>query len=140
MRLFLGCYDSLKGWFRDTLRGPQNLNFDSFLTFTRLWADRRAGTDRRAEPRRQAVIAMAEERRHVVDRRRGSERRSTLDRRGRASRAPNAERPVEHVRNALQLLREVALVGELSAGPSEDLGAAIERLHRAVGLLERQRR
>ncbi len=111
MRLFLGCYDSPKGWFRDTLRGPQNLNFDSFLTFTRLWADRRAGTDRRAEPRRQAVIAMAEERRHVVDRRRGSERRSTLDRRGRASRAPNAERPVEHVRNALQLLREVALVG-----------------------------
>jgi hypothetical protein len=44
------------------------------------------------------------------------------------------------VRNALQLLREVALVGELSTGPSEDLGAAIERLHRAVGLLERQPR
>jgi hypothetical protein len=42
------------------------------------------------------------------------------------------------VRNALQLLREVALVGELSPGPSEDLAAAIERLHRAVGLLERQ--
>jgi hypothetical protein len=52
-------------------------------------------------------------------------------------RAANAERPVEHVRNALQLLKEVALVGELSAGPSEDLGAAIERLHRAVALLER---
>ena len=120
--------------------GPKTSTFDSFLTFTRLWADRRTGTDRRAEPRRHAVIGMAEERRHVVDRRRGSERRSTLDRRGRASRAPNAERPVEHVRNALQLLREVALVGELSAGASEDLGAAIERLHRAVGLLERQRR
>jgi len=83
---------------------------------------------------------MSEERRRLVDRRRGSERRSTLDRRGRISRAPNAERPVEHVRNALQLLREVALVGELSPGPTEDLGAAIERLHRAVGLLERQRK
>lgn len=46
------------------------------------------------------------------------------------------ERPVEHVRNALQLLREVALVGELSPGPSDDLGAAIERLYRAVALLE----
>ncbi|OLD85636.1 MAG: hypothetical protein AUG85_12865 [Gemmatimonadetes bacterium 13_1_20CM_4_66_11] len=85
-------------------------------------------------------MAMTEERRRVVDRRRGSERRSTLDRRGRALRTPNAERPVEHVRNALQLLREVALVGELSSGPGEDLSAAIERLHLAVGLLERQKR
>ena len=110
------------------------------MTFSRLWADRRTGTDRRAEPRRRSVMGVGDERRQVVDRRRGSERRSTLDRRGRASRAPNAERPVEHVRNALQLLREVALVGELSPGPSEDLGAAIERLHRAVGLLERQRK
>lgn len=50
----------------------------------------------------------------------------------------NAERPVEHVRNALQLLREVAVVGELSPGPSQDLGAAIERLYRAVALLEGQ--
>jgi len=110
------------------------------MTFSRLWSDRRTGTDRRAEPRRQAVKGVPEERRSVVDRRRGSERRSTIDRRGRASRDPKTERPVEHVRNALQLLREVALVGELSPGPSEDLGAAIERLHRAVGLLERQKR
>ena len=105
---------------------------------TRLWADRRTGTDRRAEPRRRSVSIVTDERRSLVDRRRGAERRSTLDRRGRVTRSPNAERPVEHVRNALQLLREVALVGELSPGPSEDLGAAIERLHRAVGLLERQ--
>ena len=107
--------------------------------FPRLWADRRRGTDRRAEPRRRSVghLTADEERRRVVDRRRGAERRSTLDRRGRGVRAPNAERPVEHVRNALQLLREVAMVGELSPGPSEDLGAAIDRLHRAVGLLER---
>ncbi len=109
------------------------------MPYTRLWADRRTGTDRRAQPRRRSVANVMDERRRVVDRRRGAERRSTLDRRGRQSRAPSAERPVEHVRNALQLLREVALVGELSPGPSEDLGAAIERLHRAVGLLERQR-
>jgi len=82
------------------------------------------------------VKLVGEERREVVDRRRGAERRSTLDRRGRASRPLNAERPVEHVRNALQLLREVALIGELSPGPSEDLGAAIDRLYRAVALLE----
>ena len=110
------------------------------MSFSRLWSDRRAGVDRRAEPRRRSVAVVTEERRSLVDRRRGAERRSTLDRRGRTSRTPNAERPVEHVRNALQLLREVALVGELSPGPSEDLGAAIERLHRAVALLERQPR
>jgi hypothetical protein len=85
-------------------------------------------------------MVVTEERRAVVDRRRGSERRSTLDRRGRALRSPNAERPVEHVRNALQLLRAVALAGELSPERSEDLGMAIERLHRAIGLLERQKR
>lgn len=107
---------------------------------TRVWADRRTGTDRRAEPRRRLVTAVGEERRHIVDRRRGAERRSTLDRRGRAGRPLGAERPVEHVRNALQLLREVAVVRELSTGPSEDLGAAIERLYRAVALLEHQPR
>jgi hypothetical protein len=79
-----------------------------------------------------------EERRQVVDRRAGAERRSTLERRGRPFRLANSERPVEHVRNALQLLKEVALAGELAPGPSEDLGAAIDRLHRAVSLLERQ--
>jgi len=83
-------------------------------------------------------MVVGDERRQVVDRRRGAERRSTLDRRGRASRPLNAERPVEHVRNALQLLREVAVLGQLPPGPSEDLGAAIERLYRAVALLEGQ--
>jgi len=107
------------------------------VTFTRIWADRRSGTDRRADARRRSVSNVPDERRQVVDRRRGPERRSTLDRRGRAARTGTAERPVEHVRNALQLLREVALGGELSPGPSEDLGAAIDRLHRAVSLLER---
>lgn len=104
----------------------------------RIWSDRRSGTDRRAEQRRHLVGAVDEERRQLVDRRTGSERRSTLERRGRPFRMTTSERPVEHVRNALQLLKEVALVGELSPGPSEDLGAAIDRLHRAVSLLERQ--
>ena len=108
------------------------------MSVIRVWADRRTGTDRRAEARRQQIGVIGDERRSVVDRRRGSERRSTLDRRGRSIRLPNTERPAEHVRNALQLLREVALIGELSAGPSEDLGAAIDRLFRAVALLERQ--
>ena len=103
-----------------------------------MWGERRAGTDRRAEPRRRLVKVVGDERRQIVDRRRGAERRSTLDRRGRTPRSVNAERPVEHVRNALQLLREVALVGELSPRPSEDLGAAIDRLYRAVALLEGQ--
>ena len=107
---------------------------------SRVFADRRSGSDRRDEPRRHLVTIVAQERRQIVDRRRGSERRSTLDRRGRASRPLSGERPVEHVRNALQLLREVAMVGELSTGPSEDLGAAVERLHRAVALLEHQPR
>jgi hypothetical protein len=108
------------------------------LTFTRLWADRRAGTDRRTEPRRQSVSVVAEDRRRSTTRRRGAERRSTLDRRGRGMRSANMEKPVEHVRNALQLLKEVALTGELSPSPSEDLGAAIERLHRAISLLEQK--
>jgi len=107
------------------------------VTSTRIWSDRRSGVDRRAEARRHVVSTVTEERRQLVDRRRGSERRSTLDRRGRSFRRTSGERPVEHVRNALQLLKEVALVGELSPEPSEDLGAAIDRLHRAVSILER---
>jgi len=51
-----------------------------------------------------------------VDRRRGAERRSNARSPRPPIRVPNAERPVEHVRNALQLLREVALVGEFVAG------------------------
>jgi hypothetical protein len=107
------------------------------MHFTRIWADRRSGTDRRTDARRRSVTLVPDERRQVWDRRRGPERRSTLDRRGRGARQTSTERPVEHVRNALQLLREVALVGELSPGPSEDLGAAIDRLYRAISLLER---
>jgi hypothetical protein len=87
------------------------------------------------------VTVVGAERRQIVDRRRGAERRSTLDRRGRGrpARGFGTERPAEHVRNALQLLRNVNVLGELSPGPTEDLTTAIDRLYRAVALLEHHR-
>jgi hypothetical protein len=96
-------------------------------------ADRRHGVDRRAMPRRWAVARLAEERRQVVDRRRGAERRSTLERRGRPLRRVTEESPGEHVRNALQLLAEL----HVTAQPP--LAAAVKRLERALRLLERHR-
>jgi hypothetical protein len=95
-----------------------------------LFADRRHGVDRRADPRRHAVARGPQERRRVVDRRDGAERRSTLERRGRPMRNPSLESPSEHVRNALQLLRELHLIGE----PTFE--AAVKRLARALELLE----
>jgi len=59
---------SPNGWFRDSLARPPTHEFSDAendgrrpLVFTRLWADRRAGTDRRAEPRRQSVAVVGEE-------------------------------------------------------------------------------
>src|SRR5436190_12267512 len=78
------------------------------VTTTRLLADRRHGVDRRAE------------------------RRSTLERRGRPRRDPSLEGPGEHLRNALQLLRQLPFVGE----PVFD--AAVSRLRRALELLEKR--
>ena len=75
---------------------------------------------------------MPAERRRVVDRRAGSERRSTLERRGRM-RPATFESPGEHVRNALQLLTQVPLVGEA------EFDAALSRLRRAIELLEQHR-
>jgi hypothetical protein len=106
---------------------------------SRLFADRRGGTDRRLTPRRSVVHAATTERRLVVDRRRGAERRSTLDRRGRAVRRGVAEAPGEHVRNALQLLAALVEPGVLHAEAAADVAAALERLHRALELLEPRR-
>ncbi|HVH68258.1 MAG TPA: hypothetical protein VM716_10355 [Gemmatimonadales bacterium] len=97
---------------------------------TRLFADRRHGLDRRDVPRRSVVRGDPWDRRRVVDRRRGAERRSTLERRGKPLRDRSVESPSEHVRNALQLLRELNVVGS----PSFD--AAVTRLARAIELLE----
>jgi len=106
---------------------------------SRLFADRRAGTDRRFAPRRAVVRAAVTERRNVVDRRRGVERRSTLDRRGRAVRRAVAEAPGEHVRNALQLLSQLVAPGVLHAEAAADAATALDRLHRALELLEPRR-
>jgi hypothetical protein len=102
------------------------------LTTTRLFADRRYGIDRRTLPRRHAVAGVSPERREVVDRRWGADRRSTLERRGRQQRNHSHETPGEHVRNALQLLRELQFIGE----PTFD--AAVARLQHALELLERR--
>lgn len=84
-------------------------------------------------PRRHVVLSSRPERRAVVDRRFGAERRSTLDRRCRPR--PNSrETPAEHVRNAMQLLRQVVTEGP--AADREDLTAALRRLERALSLLE----
>jgi hypothetical protein len=104
---------------------------------SRLLADRRRGVDQRAIPRRAALVRASQERRRVVDRRRGAERRSTLDRRARSARHPSVESPGEHLRNALQLLSASGASGEPRVD-QEDFAAALERLRRALQLLERR--
>lgn len=101
---------------------------------TRLIVDRRAGLDRRATPRRHALVRVTADRRRVVDPRSGRERRSTLDRRCRPS-GHGVETPGEHLRNALQLLASLAPL-------PEDQRAVIDfasgRLRSALALLERR--
>jgi len=112
------------------------------MTRNRLFSDRRVGRDRRSDPRRLAVATIPGERRRVVDRRRGAERRSTRDRRGRPTRAAATEAPSEHIRNALQLLHQLAAMRELADDPESGaesaniLATAIHRARRALELLE----
>jgi len=103
-----------------------------------VFADRRRGIDRREIPRRQVLILVSLERRSVVDRRMLSERRSTLDRRGRTAGRAATESPAEHLRNALQLLGQLPLAADLSPEDHADLTAAVERMQRALRLLERR--
>jgi hypothetical protein len=105
---------------------------------SRFFADRRGGVDRRAEPRRRVLAAVTADRRRTVDLRRGAERRSTLDRRGRSTRAPEAESPAEHLRNALQLLNRVNETVAFEEESRADLAASLRRLERALALLERR--
>jgi hypothetical protein len=81
---------------------------------------------------------VSQERRRVVDRRRGSERRSTLDRRRRRVGTHSFETPAEHIRNALQLLHHMAARDALNGDDGDDLAAAVERLRRALTALERR--
>lgn len=101
---------------------------------TRLIVDRRAGVDRRATPRRHALVRVPTDRRRVVDPRSGRERRSTLDRRSRPSGA-GVETPSEHLRNALQLL---ASLTALSEDQQTVIAFASGRLRSALALLERR--
>jgi len=89
--------------------------------------------DQRAAPRRRVILTSLSERRAVVDRRVGAERRSTLDRRCQP-RPHSRETPAEHIRNAMQLLRQVAASNP--APHEEDVTAALLRLQRALALLE----
>ncbi|HYU00673.1 MAG TPA: hypothetical protein VEK85_09870 [Gemmatimonadales bacterium] len=109
------------------------------MTSSRLFADRRRGSDRRLEARRWSITGVAAERRRVVDRRRGAERRSTLDRRNRPTRASPGEAPGEHLRNALQLLNQLAVSHELGDASTRTLAASIHRVRRALDLLESRR-
>ncbi len=87
-------------------------------------ADRRLATDRRAPTdRRRVVTVVVEERRSGVDRRAQPERRAS-------------ESAGEHIRNALQLLTNVAESGTLDAESLRDLDAAMFRLRFALDRLE----
>jgi len=78
------------------------------------------------------------ERRRVVDRRMLGERRSTIERRGRGHGRASTESPAEHLRNALQLLKHPGLEEELGKEARADFSAALERVQRALRLLERK--
>lgn len=109
---------------------------DTTAKTSRILADRRRGVDRRSAPRRAVVRGVLREQRSIVDRRFGAERRSTLERRGRVARRAVGESPSEHLRNGLQLL--AALRGGLQHEQDADLVAALERIQRAIELLERR--
>ena len=104
----------------------------------RVIAERRAGADQRVTPRRSVLAAVAVDLRKRVDRRGGTERRSTLERRSRSARYAFTERPKEHFRDALQLLEQMTAVSEIDTESRGDLGAALQRLRRALGVLERR--
>jgi hypothetical protein len=87
--------------------------------------DRRGVADRRTVgDRRQVVRVVVEERRTGVDRRGVAERRSS-------------DGPGEHIRNALQLLTNVAESGTLDEASLRDLDAAMFRLRFALDRIER---
>jgi hypothetical protein len=89
-------------------------------------ADRRTRADRRATARgdrRQVAVLVPAERRSGQDRRGGAERRTP-------------ESVAEHIRNALQLLTNVAESGTLDEESLRDLDAAMFRLRFALDRFE----
>jgi len=92
-------------------------------------AERRASSERRGVERRHRIVLVPVERRSGGDRRLSGERRLKLERHGQ-------ETPEEHIRNALQLLANVAESGTLDDELQRDLDSAIFRLRFAVERLE----
>ncbi len=88
-------------------------------------ADRRQTSDRRNQPDRRRVVTVV-----VKERRSGTERRAFFERR-------SAEEPGEDIRNALQLLTNVAESGTLDEASLRDLDAAMFRLRFALDRLEK---
>jgi hypothetical protein len=88
-------------------------------------ADRRQTPDRRSQPDRRRVVTVV-----VQERRSGGERRAFFERR-------SSEEPGEDIRNALQLLTNVAESGTLDEASLRDLDAAMFRLRFALDRLER---
>ena len=88
-------------------------------------ADRRQTPDRRSQPDRRRVVTVV-----VKERRSGGERRAFFERR-------SAGEPGEDIRNALQLLTNVAESGTLDEASLRDLDAAMFRLRFALDRLER---
>jgi hypothetical protein len=87
-------------------------------------ADRRHSADRRAPPNRRQIVKLV-----PVERRSGQERRTTAERR-------TPESVSEHIRNALQLLTNVAESGTLDEDSLRDLDAAMFRLRFALDQFE----
>ncbi len=88
-------------------------------------ADRRQTPDRRSRAERRRVVTVV-----VHERRSGIERRSFFERR-------STEEPGEDIRNALQLLTNVAESGTLDEASLRDLDAAMFRLRFALDRLEK---
>jgi hypothetical protein len=86
--------------------------------------DRRLATNRRSVADRRGVVTV------VVE-----DRRSGVDRRGAERRASDSAG--EHIRNALQLLTNVAESGTLDEASLRDLDAAMFRLRFALDRIER---
>jgi hypothetical protein len=89
--------------------------------------ERRSGAERRTGERRSVAAQPALERRAGLERRLVRARRTKLERR---------ETPEEHIRNALQLLANVADSGALTDELRRDLDSAMLRLRFAIDRLE----
>ena len=96
--------------------------------------DRRSGTERRNGDRRGTLTLVTVERRSGAERRQHAERRASGRRGGQERRGQ--ESAAEHIRNALQLIAEVADATELDDEHRRDLDEALFRLRFALDRLE----